>query len=111
MLSVAYIGVIGAWFIASRTTKDPVTDPHLAIAEALILTMAPVLLTLSAAIHHSHPAFDGHGAAQFGLLTTGLLALAVRIGPAVGNSEWRSTSKAFMGASAVSHKQQDPPAD
>lgn len=166
VLGVAYVAAIGAGFIANRTTKDPVKDPHLAIAEVLILTMAPVLLTLSAAIHHSVPAdvrpytlismgwmvaavattsivhlvelvvarrlrvedfpaherifgfrwpsilyavdvvawdfffalavlfavpaFDGHGAVQLGLLTTGLLSLAGLVGPAVGNIAWRS---------------------
>jgi divalent metal cation (Fe/Co/Zn/Cd) transporter len=56
VLGVTYVVVIAAGFIANRTTKDPVKDPHLAIAEILILMMAPVLLTLSAAMHYSVPA-------------------------------------------------------
>ncbi len=55
VLAVAYVAVLGAGFMANPTTKDPVKDPHLAIAEVLILIMAPVMLTLSAAIHYSVP--------------------------------------------------------
>ena len=39
--------------MSNRSLKDPVKDPHLAIAEVLILVMAPVMVTLSAAIQAS----------------------------------------------------------
>lgn len=53
VLGVAYVVVIVAGFVANRNLKDPVKDPHLAIAEVLILVMAPVMLTLSVSIHYS----------------------------------------------------------
>lgn len=55
VLSVAYAVAIIGGFVSNRSLKDPVGGPHLVVAEALILVMAPVLLTLSAAIHYSSP--------------------------------------------------------
>ncbi len=46
---------IGSGFLSNRNLNDPVRDPHLAIAEVLILLMAPVMVTLSVAIHASAP--------------------------------------------------------
>jgi len=53
VLGVMYVLVIVGGFVSNRNLKDPVKDPHLALAEVLILVMAPVMLTLSVAIHYS----------------------------------------------------------
>ncbi len=55
LLGVAYVAAIGSGFLSNRNLKDPVKDPHLATAEVLILLMAPVMVTLSVAIHASTP--------------------------------------------------------
>jgi hypothetical protein len=44
-----------AGFAATGTLSKPLEDPYLAIMEALILVMAPVLVLLAAAIHACAP--------------------------------------------------------
>ena len=51
MLDVAYVITLVAGFISNRNLNDPLKDPHLAIAELLILVMAPVMVTIAVAIH------------------------------------------------------------
>jgi hypothetical protein len=73
VLGVAYLVVIVAGFITNRNLKDPVKDPHLAVAEILILLMTPVLLALSAAIHYGAPA----DARPYTLISLGWMVAAV----------------------------------
>jgi len=55
-LGVAYAGVVVAGFISRGNVSQPLADPYLGIAEGLILVMAPVMVTLVAAVHASAPA-------------------------------------------------------
>ena len=55
VLGVIYVVTIVAGFVANRNLKDPVKDPHLAVAEVLILVMAWVMVVLSVAIHSTAP--------------------------------------------------------
>lgn len=41
VLGVVYVLVIVGGFMSNRNLKDPVRDPHLAVAEVVILVMAP----------------------------------------------------------------------
>ena len=52
---VAYVAVFVAGFASIRNTSDPLPDPYLAIAEILILVMAPIMVCLMLAIHQCAP--------------------------------------------------------
>ena len=51
VLGVAYVITLAAGFTSNRNVNDPLKDPHLAIAEVLILVMAPVMVAIAVAIH------------------------------------------------------------
>jgi hypothetical protein len=55
-LEAAYIVVFILGFASLGNTSDPLPDPYLAIAEVLILVMAPILVMLMMAIHECAPA-------------------------------------------------------
>lgn len=55
VLVAAYILVFVVGFADLGSTSKPLPDPYLAIAEILILIMAPITVTLMLAIHHSAP--------------------------------------------------------
>jgi hypothetical protein len=55
VLEVAYVAVFVVGFASISNASDPLPDPYLAIAEVLILVMAPILVCLMLAIHHSAP--------------------------------------------------------
>jgi hypothetical protein len=55
LLEFCYIAVFVAGFASIGTTSAPLPDPYLAIAEALILVMAPILVLLMLAIHECAP--------------------------------------------------------
>ncbi len=59
VLGVAYVVAIVSGFASNRNLRDPVRDPHLAVAEILILVMAPVMVILAVAIHQSAPPVPG----------------------------------------------------
>ena len=54
-VSVVYaaVMVVGFWSVGNLT--DPLPDPYLAVAELLILLMAPVMVVLMAALHACAP--------------------------------------------------------
>ena len=52
---VAYAVVVVAGFVSLGNVRDPLPDPYLAIAEILILAMAPVMVMLMIAIHRCAP--------------------------------------------------------
>jgi hypothetical protein len=54
-LEVIYVAVFVVGFADVGNTSDPLPDPYLAIVEVIILVMAPVLVVLMLAIHHSAP--------------------------------------------------------
>ena len=54
-ISVAYAGVMVAGFGSLGNVTDPLPDPYLAVAELLILLMAPVMVVLMAALHACAP--------------------------------------------------------
>jgi hypothetical protein len=58
VLGVAYVITLVAGFISNRNLNDPLKDPHLAIAELLILVMAPVMVAIAVAIHTTSSAED-----------------------------------------------------
>lgn len=55
LIEVGYVAVFVAGFASVRTTNDPLPDPYLAIAEILILVLAPIIVCLMVAIHQSAP--------------------------------------------------------
>jgi hypothetical protein len=54
-LSIAYAAVMVAGFWSLGNLTDPLPDPFLAVAELLILVMAPVMVVLMAAVHACAP--------------------------------------------------------
>ena len=54
-LVAVYIVVFVFGFADLGDTSKPLPDPYLAIAEIIILIMAPIMVTLMLAIHHSAP--------------------------------------------------------
>jgi hypothetical protein len=55
LIEVIYIAVFIAGFASIRNTSKPLPDPYLAIAEILILLMAPVMVCLMLAVHECAP--------------------------------------------------------
>jgi hypothetical protein len=55
LIEVVYVAVFVAGFASIRNTGDPLPDPYLAIAEILILVMAPLMVSLMLAIHQCAP--------------------------------------------------------
>lgn len=55
VLELVYIAVFVAGFASLGNTSKPLPDPYLAIAEVLILVMAPTMVMLMLAIHHVAP--------------------------------------------------------
>ena len=55
LIEVAYVVVFVVGFASVRNTSDPLPDPYLAIAEILILVMAPIMVCLMLAIHECAP--------------------------------------------------------
>ena len=58
VLAVAYVITLVSGFVSNRNLNDPLRDPHLAIAELLILFMAPVMVAIAVAIHTTASADD-----------------------------------------------------
>ncbi len=54
-IEVVYVAVFVAGFASIRNTSDPLPDPYLAIAEILILVIAPIMVCLMLAIHRCAP--------------------------------------------------------
>lgn len=54
-ISVAYAAIMVAGFASLGNLSDPLSDPYLAVAEVLILAMAPVMVVLMAAGHACAP--------------------------------------------------------
>jgi hypothetical protein len=55
VLSVGYVVVFIAGFASLGNVSDPLPDPYLAIAEILILVMAPIMVMLMWSIHECAP--------------------------------------------------------
>jgi hypothetical protein len=55
LIEVAYIAVFVVGFASISNTRDPLPDPYLAIAEILILLMAPIMVCLMLAVHECAP--------------------------------------------------------
>jgi hypothetical protein len=55
LIEAGYVAVFVAGFASVRTTNNPLPDPYLAIAEILILVLAPIMVCLMVAIHQSAP--------------------------------------------------------
>jgi hypothetical protein len=55
LMEILYVAVFIAGFSSIRNTSKPLPDPYLAIAEVLILLMAPILVCLMLAIHECAP--------------------------------------------------------
>ena len=55
VIEVVYVAVFAAGFASIRNTNDPLPDPYLAIAEILILVMAPIMVCFMLAIHQCAP--------------------------------------------------------
>jgi hypothetical protein len=56
VLEAVYVVVFIIGFASLGNTSDPLPDPYLAIAEVMILVMAPILVLLMMAIHECAPA-------------------------------------------------------
>ena len=54
-ISVAYAAIMVAGFWSLGNLTDPLPDPYLAVAELLILLMAPVMVVLMASVHACAP--------------------------------------------------------
>jgi hypothetical protein len=54
-ISVAYAAIMVVGFGSLGNVADPLPDPYLAVAELLILLMAPVMVVLMAALHACAP--------------------------------------------------------
>jgi hypothetical protein len=72
VLSALYVPTLVLGFIALGNFSDPLKDPFLAIAEVLIILMAPVLVALTAAIYLA----AAPGRKIFGLVAFGSMLLA-----------------------------------
>ena len=55
LIEIVYIAVFVAGFASIGNTSDPLPDPYLAIAEILILVLAPIMVCLMLAIHQCAP--------------------------------------------------------
>ncbi|MDT7550930.1 MAG: hypothetical protein QOE84_3324, partial [Actinomycetota bacterium] len=96
-LSVPYAITMVLGFSSMGNLRDPLPDPYLAVAEVLILLMAPFMVTLMIAVHACAAlrlrAFSLTGAryrwARRGLLTSGALCLLGLVGPAFNALAWR----------------------
>jgi len=55
VLEIVYVAVFVVGFASLGNTSDPLPDPYLAIAEVIILVMAPIMVALMLAIHHCAP--------------------------------------------------------
>lgn len=72
VISIAYVVIVVAGFVSIGNLRDPLPDPYLAIAELLILAMAPVMVMLMAVIHTCAPV----RARLFSLTALGWMLLA-----------------------------------
>jgi hypothetical protein len=71
-LTVAYVVDFVAGFTALGNLSAPLPDPYLAVGEALILVMAPILVALMLALHACAPP----GAKSFTLVALGWMLAA-----------------------------------
>jgi hypothetical protein len=71
-VSVAYAAIMVAGFGSLGNLTDPLPDPYLAVAELLILLMAPVMVVLMAAVHACAPA----QLRMFGMIAFGWMLVA-----------------------------------
>jgi hypothetical protein len=55
LIELVYVAVFIAGFASIHNTSKPLPDPYLAIAEILILLMAPIMVCLMLAIHQCAP--------------------------------------------------------
>jgi hypothetical protein len=55
LIEGGYVAVFIAGFTSIRNTSAPLPDPYLAIAEILILVLAPIMVCLMLAIHQTAP--------------------------------------------------------
>ena len=55
VLEIVYVVVFVVGFASVGNTSDPLPDPYLAIAEVIILVMAPIMVALMLAIHQCAP--------------------------------------------------------
>ncbi len=74
-VSLVYAVVVVAGFVSLGNLRDPLPDPYLAIAELLILAMAPVMVMLMAVIHACAPL----RARLFSLVAFGWMLLAAGV--------------------------------
>jgi hypothetical protein len=70
--SIAYAAIMVAGFLSLGNLTDPLPDPYLAVAEVLILLMAPAMVVLIAAVHACAPA----PLRMFGLIAFGWMLVA-----------------------------------
>jgi hypothetical protein len=56
VIELAYVVVFVVGFASIGNTSDPLPDPYLAIAQVIIIVMAPILVMLMMAIHQCAPA-------------------------------------------------------
>lgn len=80
-LSAVYAVVMGMGFGSMGNLADPLPDPYLAVAEALILLMAPAMVVLMAAVHACAPAhLRLYSLLAFGwMLVTACLTMMVHV--------------------------------
>jgi len=71
-LSVAYAAAMIGGFVSLGNLRDPLPDPYLAVAEVLILLMAPFVVALMAVVNVGAPV----RARLFGLLAFGWMLVA-----------------------------------
>ncbi len=71
-VSAAYAVVMVVGFASMGNLTDPLPDPYLAVAEVLILVMAPVMVVLMAAVHACAPV----RLRMFGLVAFGWMLVA-----------------------------------
>jgi hypothetical protein len=71
-MSIAYAAIMVAGFWALGNLTDPLPDPYLAVAELLILLMAPVMVVLMAAVHACAPV----RLRMFGMIAFGWMLVA-----------------------------------
>ena len=55
LLVLGYVAVFVAGFASVGDLAKPLPDPYLAVAEVMILVIAPIMLLMMAAIHHGAP--------------------------------------------------------
>jgi hypothetical protein len=70
--SIAYAAVMVAGFLSIGNLTDPLPDPFLAVAEVLILLLAPAMVVLIAAVHACAPTH----LRMFGLIAFGWMLVA-----------------------------------